>query len=342
MRVGLLFGGNSFEHDVSIVTAKIVYKELKKNHDVLLLYVDYNNDVYRISKLYQSDIKVGSKKIHFTKKGIKKGLLKLKLDVLISVMHGNNGEDGLAYWLSNFYQIPYVGSNGIASGLLMDKYYTYAVLKEHGYQVLPSKLLLNKDFELNNLDYPFIVKPVEAGSSIGIDVVNNEEELVEKINYAFKFSDRLLIQKYLQNFSELNQAAYIQNGEIIVSKIEEVYKHEAILSFNDKYLQSKLPKKRVFVEDEKIVTLVSSVTKALYQLFDLSGVVRFDYMLEGETLYVNEVNTTPGSLAYYLFDVSPTLFFDNLIYEALRRKTVEKANYFESEILNHTSGLKNY
>ena len=121
MNVGLIFGGNSYEHNVSIVSAKIISKIIRKNHNLALLFFDYDNNLYLIKNIEQDDIKKKAIKIDLVKGGFKTKFRRYKLDVLFSVMHGANGEDGLAYSVANYYDIPYVGPNHIASGILMDK-----------------------------------------------------------------------------------------------------------------------------------------------------------------------------------------------------------------------------
>ena len=337
MNVGLIFGGNSYEHNVSIVSAKIISKIIRKNHNLALLFFDYDNNLYLIKNIEQDDIKKKAIKINLVKGGFKTKFRRYKLDVLFSVMHGANGEDGLAYSVANYYDIPYVGPNHIASGILMDKYYSYLILKAHNYPVIKSDLIeknaLPKDFS-----YPVILKPSTLGSSIGIKVIENDDDL-KKFDL-FEFDDKIIVQKYLHEFREFNQAAYLKNDEIILSKVEEVFKHDSILSFTDKYLGAKGVEKHHYVNDDVLIKKISVLTESLYRFFKLSGPVRFDYMLCDKKLYINEVNTTPGSLAYYLFDIKKELFIDDLIYEALIEKQNKKHLHFESEILEHYNGLK--
>ena len=340
MRVGILFGGNSFEHDVSTISANIVSRYLQERHELFLIYVDYENELFLIKDLKNENFFKKSKAISFVKGGIKKGLRKQKIDVLISVMHGANGEDGFACSLANFYQIPYVGSNHISAGLLMDKYYTYCVLNDNNYPVLKSELMIS-DKEINHqLTYPIIIKPATLGSSIGIEVAKDDNDLKTKISSAFEYDNRVLLQEYITNFREFNQAAYVYNGEVILSRIEEVFKNDDILSFNDKYLGVKITHKHHYLEDENLVNKINNFTKGVYELFDLSGVVRVDYILKEDKLYINEINTTPGSLAYYLFEGETNSYFSNLIYEALINFQNRKYLHFESDILEHSNGIK--
>lgn len=340
MRVGILFGGNSYEHDVSIISAKIINKYLTKKYQVSLLFLNFENQLFLIKRLIDENFLAKSKRISFVNGGIKNGLRMQKIDVLISVMHGANGEDGLAYSLANFYNIPYVGTNAISSGILMDKYYSYCVFKQNNYKVLSSKIVKMGESLNKKVHFPVIIKPITLGSSIGIDVVHDRDDFKSKIMNAFKYDKRLLVQKYVTDFREFNQAAFIKGGKVVLSKIEEVFKHDEILSFNDKYLGAKMENKHHFINDEILVDEISKLTESLYHLFDLSGVVRFDYMLTDDGLFINEINTTPGSLAYYLFDLSPEDLFDALIYEALYNYQNKHKLCFKSDILEHTNGLK--
>ena len=152
------------------------------------------------------------------------------------------------------------------------------------------------------------------------------------ISKSFEFDDKVVIQPYISNFKEVNQAAYFYNNEVIASKLEEVFKNDKILSFEDKYIVSKTGMDKKFISDEKLIENVSELTKKIYKLLELSGVVRIDYMIIDEKIYVNEINTTPGSLSFYLFDDGVS-FFKRLIYEALKKHQNKRIKTFDSFIL---------
>ena len=335
MKIGLLFGGKSFEHDISIITANILYQALKEKYEVCLLYIDKNGDLKNPRELIIKEFIYDKpfRSFSFRKGGIKAGCRKIKLDVLIGAMHGLNGEDGMSSMIANLYDIPYVGSNHISSGILIDKYFTYAILRANGIETIQTHYFL-KNGKIYNRSYPVIVKPARLGSSIGISKINNGDELINKTKLAFSFDDKIILQPYITNFKEFNQAAYLYDGKIIVSNIEEVFKSAEILSFDDKYISSKSGLKHTVITDKTIIDKVSELTKKIYQLFELSGIVRIDYMFVNDELYVNEINTTPGSLAYYLFDEDIITLLEKQIHTAFMNYQNQKKNVFESSVLN--------
>ena len=249
VRIGILFGGKSFEHDISIVSANVVYHGLKDKYEVYLLYIDKEGNFLNPKKLdileMANDKKY--KKFSFVKGGIKTNKLQ-RIDVIISTMHGLNGEDGLASIIANLYDIPYVGSNHISSGLLLDKHFTYAILRNLKIKTINTKFYIDNKID-DNLKLPLIIKPARLGSSIGISKISDINEFSDKAVKAFKFDNKIIVQPFIENFREYNQAAYLYKGEVIVSNVEEVFKSEDILSFDDKYLSTKIKKNHAFITD---------------------------------------------------------------------------------------------
>ena len=333
INIGILFGGRSYEHDISIISASSVYYALKDFHNIYPLYINKEGSLC-ITKEIDTKSFVNEKKFRhfeFINKGIKISYKKIKLDVIISCMHGINGEDGLAYSISNLYNIAYVGSPLIPSALCIDKYYTHLVLKNNQIKSLSSKCVFKKN-GINNLSYPVIFKPARLGSSIGVIVIKNDEDLKNLLPKVFYYDDKVVIQKYYENFREYNQAIYRGKNGLVLSKVEEVIKGDEILSFDDKYIEKSSNK--LFIDDEKIINKISEISKKIYEILELEGIVRIDYMhIDGE-IYVNEINTTPGSLAYYLFNDSFINILEDLIYVAIRNKLNEKDTTFDSSILS--------
>lgn len=338
LRVGLLFGGKSFEHDISIISANVIYHALKDKYDLFLMYIDQNGNFKRPKKIDVFEISGGKKykAFSFCNKGVKCAGRFKKIDVIISVMHGINGEDGMAKILADLYDIPFVGSNHISSGALLDKHFTYALLCDLGIKTIETKFYLEYD-KIMCEEFPLIIKPARLGSSIGISKVNNTDELNEKVNGAFKFDKKIIIQPFIEQFKEYNQAAYIHNGEVCVSNVEEVFKSDDILTFDDKYISTKVRRKHTFIENENLINKISEITKKIYKSLELSGIVRIDYMMVDGEILVNEINTTPGSLAYYLFDEEILILLDKQIHTALLTYQNKINTTFKSSIL-----LQNY
>ena len=334
MRIGLLFGGKSYEHDISIISANVIYHSLIENHEVFLMYIDRNGDFKNPKKINVLELAGGKKyrSFSFCKGGVKLLGKYKKIDVIISVMHGINGEDGTATIISNLYNIPYVGSNHISSGALLDKHFTYALLCDLDVKTIDSISLLDTQ-EYKCEEFPIIVKPARLGSSIGISKINSKEELNSSVKKAFKFDSKIIFQPFIKEFKEYNQAAYFYNGNIYLSNVEEVFKTEDILSFDDKYLSSKVKKNHSFVSDDELINKISEITKKIYVNLELSGIVRIDYMLVDGEVLVNEINTTPGSLAYYLFDEDITTLLERQIHTALFNFQNKRETTFESSVL---------
>lgn len=341
MKVGLLFGGKSFEHDISIITANLCYHALKENHEIYLLYIDKNGEFKIVRKMNIEDFIEGKKykNFSFIRNGIKHCAKKVKLDVIISAMHGTNGEDGLANVIASIYDIPFVGSNHISSGIIIDKYFTHAVLCLNNIKTLNTNYYYKDDFVILE-KYPVLIKPSKLGSSIGISKISNELELENAKDNAFKFDDKIVVQPFIENFKEYNQAIFICGKEIYLSKVEEVFKTDDILTFDDKYIDSKTDKKHIFLTDDKLIEKISYISKKIYKLFQLSGVVRIDYMLINGEIFVNEINSTPGSFAYYLFDFSLSELLQKIIKNALFEYQQKRSYVFESSVLSQKYSYK--
>ena len=341
MKIGLLFGGKSFEHDISIITASIVYHALKEKYEVYLLYIDKNGDFKIPNKLVIEDFvdEKNFKSFSFRKNGIKVGWKNINIDVLIGLMHGINGEDGLSSIVAKLYNIPYVGCNHISSGVLIDKYFTYAILRTNNIETIHTKYCFKDDYFYVR-KYPVIVKPARLGSSIGISKINFNSEFYPKTNNAFKYDNKIVIQPFITNFKEYNQAAYIFDGNIVVSNVEEVFKSDDILSFEDKYITSKTGKKHAFITERNLIDQISEITRKIYKLFEMSGIVRIDYMFIDDVVYVNEINTTPGSLAFYLFEEDILPLLEKQIHTALINHQNQSINVFESSVLNQNYSYK--
>ena len=172
-----------------------------------------------------------------------------------------------------------------------------------GISVLPSITICNhedKAKEIEKIGFPLVVKPACLGSSIAVMRADNQEQLDFAINQAFKYGEKVIVEKCLENFIEINCAVY-QNSkqEIVVSECERPMGNQQVLSFEDKYLSGE----RVFPADidKKLSDKIKKISKKVYKELFAEGVIRIDYMLKDGKVYLNEVNTVPGSLSYYLF-----------------------------------------
>lgn len=299
------------------------------------------------------------------------------IDVAFPIVHGTNVEDGTLQGYLKMFNIPYVGCDVISSAVGMDKYVCKCVLKQNDIPVLDCKCFTLKDYTeslgniINSVEtdipYPVIVKPVNLGSSVGISIAKTREELEESIADAFSYSKKILVEKAIENLKEVNCSVLGDYEEAKASECEEPVKTDEILSFTDKYLSGskkmgakaggsksmnagvlKLPAEIDNKTKEQIQNLALKTFKAL----ECSGVIRIDFMIDQDTdmVYVNEVNTIPGSLSFHLWKATGLPYkdlLDRLIDLALKKHREEtNITYtFDSNILagysnNSFNGLK--
>ncbi len=295
------------------------------------------------------------------------------IDVAFLAMHGTNGEDGVLQGMLDMLDLPYTSSNVLGSAIGQDK----AIMKEAlDYEKIPmvpwfyifssdidSKI---KDFEkkADKIGYPLIVKPANLGSSIGIGVVHSKEELKDKLKECAQYDDKLVIEKMVQNLKEVNISVMGNINEAKASAIEEVMKNDELLSFKDKYesnggSKGKLGSKAVKVPNgSKGMASTSRVVPAklkatqekkirdyalkAFRALNASGVVRIDFMIDkdDDKVYLNEINSIPGSLAFYLWEAVGVDFKEEcneLIDNALKvyREKKKKTRTFDTNILSN-------
>lgn len=293
MKLGILFGGKSYEHEISIITAFQLKKRIEKSYELHLIYVDLDGRFYNADKMKLNDFKLNHKK------GLKKlKLEKLKLDVLLGAMHGENGEDGLAAAFARLHNIPYLGCDIFAGALGIDKYRSYLFLANNGVKMVKTMYYTYEDYLKNKkIRYmPCIIKPIYGGSSIGITIAKTTEELSSKLNEAFAYSKEVIIEPYYEELEEFNLAL----NETTFSELEQIHKKDEIFSFDNKYTDSFKVIHQSIIEHPKYEEFCR-IARKVYQLIHASGIIRIDFFLIDDVIYVNEINTTPGALSMYLF-----------------------------------------
>lgn len=318
MRIGILFGGASFENEISIITAYQLNKRLADEYDIHLIYVNLKNEFYNADKLKLNDFKRNN-----YKKLKKLNLKKLKLDLILGAMHGENGEDGLACSFARINNIRYIGCDLFASSISIDKYKSYLYLANNNIKMVNTILYTYDDYLSNKIldKFPFIVKPITGGSSLGINVIKNEVELDMKLNASFKYSHTLIVQPYYENIIEYNLAL----NEKSFSKLEAINKNDEIFSFDNKYTDSfKLIHKNI-VDDTRYEEFCS-IARAVYSLISASGIIRIDFFLIDNIIYVNEINTTPGALAMYLFEDFNRVFKESVAIALAKKEKIYTIN----------------
>ena len=310
MNYGVLFGGRSYEHDISVITATQVAAAL--NGNVFPIYA--RNGEFFLVRDKMEVSKFAKNRARFTKirfdsineKGlIRYGVHKIDIDCMVMCCHGGEGEDGRFSALMEVYGFPYTASSPFVSALTMDKvaekvyFDRYNIKNAKGVSVRKGEKL-----SFSDLRFPLIVKPSHLGSSIGIRAAHNEEELSEALDVAFSFDDEVLIEEMIRNVTELNCAAFSEGEEIILSAVERPVTWHEFLTFDDKYRGGKYKVGSNRFEDNALTERVRELTEKVYRSLGLFGIARIDFLYDeaADELYVNEVNSQPGSMAYSLFE----------------------------------------
>ncbi len=288
-----------------------------------------------------------------------------RIDAYIIVMHGLNGEDGTLQGMMELMNIPYTSTGVAGSALGMDKIMMKQFFKGADLPVLPgvwftrSAFASNREKVLerveNELGFPVFVKPANLGSSIGVSRADNRESLADSLELAFEYDRRVLVEKGLNKPVELNCSVMGYDEELQASPIEMPLNNDEFLDFKDKYLSSGGSKGMASLHrvlpapiDDELTAEIQNLSKTIFRLLDCKGVVRIDYMFDrdSEKLYITEINTIPGSLAFYLWEnagISYSSLIDRMIEFAEKaHDDKNQANYaYTSDILkNVTLGTK--
>ena len=354
----VVFGGQSVEHDISVITGLGVLNNASKEYNLVGLYIDKNNNWWtgenlkNISSFQPFNIKRLKKCCALPDSKLlilnKFGKRVIEIYCVVNCLHGHNGEDGAMAGLLQIYGFAHTSTGVLGAAICMDKTITKQVLAYNKIKVVDYINIKKNDYTLNTktllkqverkIGFPCIVKPNSLGSSIGVNVVTNAQDLCKCLDIAFSFDDEVLIEKYLQNARELNIAALYDENNIKVSNVEEVCLDSKLYEFNDKYKNKNT--KRIVpadIEEDLQQDIINQAVKA-YKLLKCKGVVRFDFLYVLGALYLNEVNTVPGSLAGYLFK-KPKIKYNTLITKLIEEgvtnfnKTKQLKYDFESGVL---------
>ena len=389
IQLGLLFGGRTCEHEVSVISALQLSRAVDLyRYDLYPIYLNKNGEwfcgdglldlsnyrepiLFSQPGLYEKcalDITAHSGALTVWQPG--KGLLgkpKQKiithLDVVIPVMHGLHGEDGSVQGMLELADIPYASTGIVGSSVGMDKIIMKRVFKGSGIPVLDDTSLLRSEFIQNKnksvkqieekLSYPVFVKPCNLGSSIGISRADNREELVSAIELACEYDRRILIEKGLDKPVEVNCSVLGFDKDVRASVLEMPSTGGLPLSFFDKYMRNGGSKGMASLSriipapiDDDMTEKIKELSEKVFRLLDCKGVVRIDWMIDVKTdkLYITEINTIPGSMAFYLWNKSdppvryPKLI-DKLVDYAIKAHNMKNENNyaFQSDLFTKMS-----
>lgn len=314
-RLGVIFGGTSTEHEVSIVSGTSVIKNLnKEKYEIYPIYIDKAGEWYEFepdNKTYKvGDEIVGTKKIENIWNYLK------TMDILFPVLHGLQGEDGTIQGMFELLKIPYVGTRVLGSSVCMDKVYSKIIfekakLNQAKYVYIrkfeDKYIYVNEDFSeeildiqetvnkiMEKIDFPMFIKPSNSGSSVGISKAKNKNELINSIIEASKFDKKILIEENM-NGREI-ECAVLGNEEPKASVLGEILPAEAFYSFSAKYQNS--DSKTVEAPDlpEELTKKVRELAIKAYKAADCQGLSRVDFFVDDKEnkIYINEINTLPG------------------------------------------------
>ena len=313
--VAVFFGGRSVEHDISLITGVMTANSIERDKfNAIPIFVDKDGKWYTGESLLELD---NYKNLDYKKlKRVTvingdntlyriKGKKLVAIDnvfMAINCLHGEFGEDGCLSGVMKTCGIAFCSPDILPSSVSMDKNFTKLVMK--GLNIPTVKGELVKDFEkidllIEKLGFPMIVKPNLLGSSIGVRRVDDKEQLIDAINYALRYGENAIVEKCLTDLIEINCAVYRDGQDLVVSECEKPIMKGEFLTFNDKYKSGK----RVFPADidKSLSDKIKDITKKVYQSLGFSGVIRIDYFICDNKVFLNEINSVPGSLSYYLF-----------------------------------------
>jgi D-alanine-D-alanine ligase len=308
MKCAILFGGVSYEHEISIVSAITLKDVLKIDRE--FIFCDKDREFYLInekdmtSKLFSSGGYKKSPKLTLKNGGFfQKSLMKekkLELDFVLNVIHGGDGEDGVLAGMFDFFGVPFIGPRIDAGVLSFNKLYTKLYANSIGVETVDYEVLKKGAYKIS-LSYPVIIKPLCLGSSIGVSIVRSEDELEYALDVAYEFDDEVLVEPFIEGVKEYNLAG-IKGDEYIFSIVEEPQKSE-FLDFEKKYLDfsrdDRIQKADIdgFLEENLKLTF----QKIYGKLFE-GALIRCDFFVVDGKVLLNEINPIPGSMANYLFD----------------------------------------
>lgn len=382
--IGVFFGGRSTEHEISVISASQAMSAINRDrYDVTPIYISKKGKWYTGNALLEianyKDIPVLLEKceevymepvyddynLYRRKKSMFGSSIVTKLDVVIPVLHGSNGEDGIFEGVLESIGIPFAGCNTLSSANGMDKITMKMILQACDIPVVDYVWFTDKEWfsrreQLvekieSKIGYPVIVKPANLGSSVGIGRATNRAELIDKVDDAEKYSTRIIVEDMVEELQEINCSVLGDCDDYQTSVLEEPIKSGEILSYEDKYMGGTKGAKGMQASQKRIpAELPESETKRIqylagetFRVLSCHGVSRVDVIVDRKTrdIYVNEINTIPGSLSFYLWEATGVPFqklMDRLVALAIKRKreSAMKTVSYDQNIFSMGRGVK--
>ena len=387
LNIAVFFGGESVEHEVSIISAHQAIEALDKNkYNVIPVYVSkerklYVSDLLKDISNYKdlkhlisqcTQVSITSEDNRVVIRPVKPSLFGPKelgtIDVAIPVMHGTNGEDGTIQGFFEMLKVPYAGCDLYGAAIGQDKVLQKNVLNDNNLPITNWFWVYGSEMDthqseildkVHRLIYPVIIKPARTGSSVGISIAHNDEEYLACFDEARQYDEKIITEKVVKPMREINCSVVGDSYSCVASVLEEVssVSQDELLSFSDKYLggskSAKSEGSKGMASTARIVPapltdeqtrLIQQLAKETFRVLDTAGVCRIDFLMDADTkkVYVNEINTIPGSLAFYLWKAAGVSFselMDKLVELALdRERRRSKMTFsYETNILSNFS-----
>ena len=385
IKVGVIYGGESVEHEVSVISAMQAMNKLdQEKYEIIPIYITkdrewYTGEMLKDIEVYQdlSLIKKYGKNVVLycnngsfvlQKKTFPKSVV-AEVDIILPIVHGTNVEDGGLQGYLQTIGVPFVGSDVYASVVGQDKVFMKDIWKNAKLPMTDYVWFYDVDYKqdsdaviekVEKLAYPVIVKPATTGSSVGIAVCSKREELVEAIDDAIQYDKKILVEEVVENLKEVNNAVMGNYEHQKDSEIEEVLSGNKFLTYADKYIgdgKGKLKGAKVPMKGtskgmasanrklpaelpDKVRKEVEEVAVEAFKTLGSSGNSRIDFLVDEKKnkVYINEINSIPGSLAFYLWEAKGIDFstvLDEMINIGVKdyKKRVSKTHSFETNIL---------
>ena len=340
LTIGIVFGGRSFEHEVSLVSARAVIKALdKKKYKIILIGLTKNGKWLKgnDAKKLLSGQRVGERG-EFIPTFIK------SIDLFFPVLHGPFGEDGTIQGFFDTLNKPYIGANVLGSSVGMDKVIQKNIWQNYKLPIVKFVWFLKKDWLKNKsklikqiekeIKYPCFVKPANAGSSVGITKAHHCQELIQAIDLASKYERKILVEKAIKKVQEI-EISVLGNDDPLASCPGEIIPSNEFYDYEAKYVDGKSEEVIPAQLSKQLIKEIQAIAIQAYKTLDCQGMARIDFLLSGQKIYLNELNTIPGftSISMYpkLWQASGLSYprlLDQLIKLAIQRfKEREKLHY---------------
>jgi D-alanine-D-alanine ligase len=367
--IGVIFGGRSVEHDVSIVTGHQVMRAINYDtYDVVPIYIDRSGQWYTGPPLmdlnnYQNNVTdlMGIQEVALSPSVQHRGLIVnpgsgflrksriQELDVVFPAIHGSHGEDGTLQGVLEMANIPYIGCGVLASSIANDKIMTKVILKQFQIPVIDAVSFSREEWQQDaervldqatvHLSFPLFVKPATLGSSIGISKVTDRDTLRDAVQLALGMDRRVLVEKSAEDAIEINCAVIGSGYDVRASVLEQPVSYNDFLDFSEKYLQGSGGMKGAERQipaplPDDITEQVRAAAVQTFQAIEGAGIARIDFLVRPDQneFYVNEINTMPGSLGLYLWHetgMTSQQVIDELIQIAHRTHEQKQANIYD-------------